>query len=190
MKRIVSFLFFLIIAALDARVSGIDLLDSVSVEIEQKGDNPTVAKDKALKIAARFAFEDALATQLDCQIKTGSITDNQISNCIYEYDIEDEKYSASIYIAKITYRFNYRMVAELLRNRGISFAEKVVAQPEKAQKKNVRKQKILMRTDDFINAVSKSNFDYRVEKISKKRIILNADSEKLDSMKAPYLKLK
>ena len=191
MKRIVSLLFFLIISALDARNGEVDLLDSVCVEIEQKGDNPSVAKDKAIKIAARFAFEDALDTQLNCHAKTTSITDNQISNCLYEYVIEDEKYSASIYIAKITYRFNYRLVAGLLRTRGINFSEKIVKKSETPQKKNVPTQKILMRTDDFMNSISKkSNLEYRIEKIAKKRMILNADPEKLDAMKAPYLKLK
>ena len=190
MKQIVSLLFFLIILALDARIDEVDLLDSVCVEIEQKGDNPSVAKDKAIKIASRFAFEDALASQLDCNAKITSITDNQISNCLYEYVIEDEKYSASIYIAKITYRFNYHLVAGLLRNHGINFSEKVVEKSEKPQKKNVQKQKILMKTDDFMSSVSiKSNLEYRIEKIAKKRIILNADTEKLDDIKAPYLKL-
>ena len=191
MKRIVSLLFIFIIFALKVQADVVDLLDSVSVEIEQKGDNPSVAKDKAIEIAARFAFKDALMMQLDCHAKIDSITNDQISNCLYEYVIENEKYSASVYIAKITYQFNYRLVAQLLRNQGISFSEKIVENSEKPQKKNVNKQRILMRTEDFINAISKkTDFDYRIEKIAKKRIILNINSEKLLNIKVPYLILK
>ena len=46
-----------------------ELLEPVCIEIEQKGENASVAKKEALEIALKFALKDAIADQLNCSEK-------------------------------------------------------------------------------------------------------------------------
>ena len=88
-----------------------ELLEPVCIEIEQKGENASVAKKEALEIALKFALKDAIADQLNCSEKlVDGISKKQIASCLYEYVVENEKYSDSIYIAKISYKFKRKNV--------------------------------------------------------------------------------
>ena len=166
------------------------LFDPVSIEIEQKGANPSAAKKKALDAALRFAFKDILETQLNCDKKTAdSVKNKQIADCLYEYEIENEKFSDSLYIAKISYRFNRDSVETLLKKNGATSIN------SDSEKKNFKKQavrKILLRTKDFTDRIAcVKDFQYNTENISGKRVIISTDDENLNRMNGvvSYLKL-
>lgn len=90
------------------------------IEVKRQDKNSLLAKQKALSIASRTAFSRLIAEELNLNEKImDSISDKQISDCIYDYSIEHEKHSDSFYIAELSYRFDKMSVSKLLKTRGI-----------------------------------------------------------------------
>jgi hypothetical protein len=97
-------------------VEDIDMIIE-DVEVKQEGKDPFVAKQMAMKAAARIAFQ-RLLEKLELKNIT-TVKDEQIANCIHEYSLEREKYSDSFYIVNVSYTFNQDYVAELLTKVGL-----------------------------------------------------------------------
>lgn len=120
-----------------------EILATDSIQIKQIGRNSLIAKEKALTIAARKAFSSLLSEHKADLIyekeingraldgadhqkpeniqnsDTSILSDQEISNCIYDYSIENEKYSKSVYICEVRYRFDVGRVIFFLTKHGI-----------------------------------------------------------------------
>lgn len=173
-----------------------ELLEPVCIEIEQKGENASVAKKEALEIALKFALKDAIADQLNCSEKlVDGISKKQIASCLYEYVVENEKYSDSVYIAKISYKFKKKNIIAILKDLDIEVKEKITKEKEADQVRKIKKRhKLLISTSDFKNYVlGRKNFFFDIEKISKERVLIVVDNNGMEKMKdipITYQKLK
>lgn len=110
-----------------------EVLATNSVKIKRSGRNSLIAKEKALSVAARRAFSsllhdhvadfvdlgDELETTSAPMLKDSIFSDREISNCVYDYSIENEKHSEFIYICEVRYRFDSKRVVSLLRKHGL-----------------------------------------------------------------------
>jgi hypothetical protein len=91
------------------------------VEVKQKASNAIGAKQKALASAFRFAFLELLKDQLgieagDAENISRKVSNDQLSDCVYDYSVEHEKYSDSFYIAELSCRFSKKNIAILLES--------------------------------------------------------------------------
>ena len=82
------------------------------------------AKQKALSIATERAFNKLIdinfpeATRLK-----GKLSFTQLRDCVYDYSIEQEKFSGTVYIAEFSFRFAEDKLLKLFRFYGISEPE-------------------------------------------------------------------
>ncbi|MDR1561288.1 MAG: hypothetical protein LBS23_02955 [Holosporaceae bacterium] len=143
------------------------------IEIKQKDRNSLAAKQKVLLMAVRSAFKKLIAEKLNKDAEIAEkMSHQQIQDCIYDYSIENEKYSDSFYIAELTYRFSKKKVAKLLEYYGID-----VDLEDADDQKRV---KLAIYTGDFLKHATKlNNLDVSVELFSEKRAIFNIDESKI-----------
>ena len=170
-----------------------ELLEPVCIEIEQKGENASVAKKEALEIALKFALKDAIADQLNCSEKlVDGISKKQIASCLYEYVVENEKYSDSIYIAKISYKFKRKNVIAILKDLNVEIEEEIVKEKKTDQVQKIKKQhKLLVSMSDFKNYVlGRKNLFFDIEKISGERVLIVVDDNGMEKMKDIPIKYK
>ena len=168
-------------------------LEPVCIEIEQKGENASVAKKEALEIALKFALKDAIADQLNCSEKlVDGISKKQIASCLYEYVVENEKYSDSIYIAKISYKFKRKNVIAILKDLNVEIEEEIVKEKKTDQVQKIKKQhKLLVSMSDFKNYVlGRKNLFFDIEKISGERVLIVVDDNGMEKMKDIPIKYK
>lgn len=111
------------------------------IETKQEGQNPLAAKQTALVKSARRAFDKLVSAEFNESTIDG-VSDKQIQDCIYDYSIENEKYSDSFYIAKFSYRFSKKKVLALLKIYGIDSGAEETVLPNEI--------KIVIYTKDFI----------------------------------------
>jgi hypothetical protein len=88
------------------------------VEVKQESKNSLVAKEEALRKAARLAFKEIIESEAK-PLSVESVSDHKIQDCVYDYSIEQEKFSESFYIGRISYRFSKHRVASLLKSFGL-----------------------------------------------------------------------
>lgn len=107
-----------------------EILATDSIEIKQSGKNSLIAKERALAIAARRAFSSLLRDHGEdfvessgepqaAELKDSTFSDREISNCVYDYSIENEKHSESIYICAVRYRFDSKRIVSLFQKHDI-----------------------------------------------------------------------
>lgn len=148
------------------------VLATDSIEIKQQSKNSLLAKEQALSIAMRKAFADLLKNRLEISETLPHFSEKEISDCVYDCSIENEKHSESTYICEVTYRFDESKVADLLNKHGI---------PYKTEKKPASNTKIAIYTDDFIKNSNK--LDCVVEKFSSERVILTIKDFDIEEFK-------
>lgn len=138
-----------------------EILATDSVEVKQSGRNSLVAKEKALSIAARKAFTSLLRDHetdlVDPEDESGRVaavlplkdltfSDREISDCVYDYSIENEKRSESVYICEVRYRFDSKQVVLLLQKHGVK------CRSNGLENSNI---KVVIYTEDFIRNSSR-----------------------------------
>ncbi|MDR2646245.1 MAG: hypothetical protein LBC04_03685 [Holosporaceae bacterium] len=137
-------------------------LESRNVKVKQEGRNSLEAKQAALRRANRLAFSKAL----NMELKTiESVSDGEIQDCIYDYSIEREKFSASVYIGEFFYRFYKSRISSLLKSHGIHM-------DFQNEENNIVKLAVYWK--DFIRRSNELNkLKVIVEKFSDKKVVFN-----------------
>jgi hypothetical protein len=137
-------------------------LESKNVKVKQEGRNSLEAKQAALRRANRLAFSKVLNLELKA---IESFSDGEIQNCIYDYSIEREKFSASVYIGEFFYRFSKSRVSSLLKSRGIRVD---------FQNEEDRVVKLAVYLNDFISQSKRLNeLNVIIEKFSDTKVVFS-----------------
>jgi hypothetical protein len=142
------------------------------IEVKQNGSNPWIAKQKALSKSMLSAFEKIIEAALKKKTQTaGSIPLQQIRSCLYDYSIDQEKFSDSVYIARISYRFLKKKVAFLLRSYGITI---------NFEDEDEKMTKLAVYLSDFVTHARKMHdMKVDVEKFSDERVVFRISKERL-----------
>jgi len=143
------------------------------MEIKEEGKNSLAAKQKALIKTARSAFKKIL--DKDKSAIVSSISDRQIQNCIYDYSIDQEKFSDSVYIGRISYRFSKKKVASLLSPLGIKI--ELEEEPN-----NFIKLAIYMQ-DFMVNIKKLRELKIIVERFSSEKMIFRIEKNRVDQFR-------
>ncbi|MDR1334095.1 MAG: hypothetical protein LBJ71_02660 [Holosporaceae bacterium] len=141
------------------------------IEIKQSGKNSLIAKQIALSSAMLSAFKKALAEELRDKSIVASISLRQIRDCVYDYSIDQEKVSDSVYIGKFSYRFSKKKVASLLRSYGVNI---------KIEDEEEKKVKLAVYRNDFLRHASKlRELGARVKQFSDERVVFCINKDRL-----------
>jgi predicted XRE-type DNA-binding protein len=98
-----------------------DYFEISDIEVKQKGNNSLIAKQNALHQAMNLAFQKMIKMELKENFSSiNSISNQQIQDCLYDYSIDQEKFSDFFYIGKFSYRFSKSKVISLLKRCGIN----------------------------------------------------------------------
>jgi hypothetical protein len=162
------------------------------VEVKQKANDAVSAKAKALAGAFRFAFQELLQDQLqmnarDAESISRAISPERISDCVYDYSVEHEKYSDSYYIAQLSCRFSKKNVAILLESQGVQ-TKKIVEENSTADAGSRREVgepvSLIVYLDDFICHFQKLNkLGCKVAMFSPQMVAFVLNSDSLDEFR-------
>jgi hypothetical protein len=110
-------------APLKAQESG-DIYTIRDVEVDVTADNSAAARDRAITVAQRKAF-DALYSRLspDPGAKAPALSDIEVARLVQDFEVQRERSSAVRYLATLTVRFRPTNVRALLQNKGASYVE-------------------------------------------------------------------
>jgi hypothetical protein len=148
------------------------------IRVKQSDKNSFSAKQNALLKAAKLAFLKLAKKKLnlDAQI-VEKVPNNKIQECIYDYSIENEKYSDSFYIAELSYRFSREKISLLLKDYGV-----ILEVPENSTPEEIT---IVLRTSDFLQSEIKlRELEPLVKSFSSDRVIFNMDRKNMDAFRA------
>src|SRR6185369_13022623 len=101
-----------------------DVFVATGIPVDITGDLATL-RDQAMMQAQRDAFRKVLA-QIASEQEVATLampSDDQLTSWVQDFEIEDEKMSASRYIGRFTFRFAAEPVRQYLSEGGVSFAE-------------------------------------------------------------------
>ena len=152
------------------------------VEVKQKGSNSLIAKQKALLEANRFAFKKIIedVSKGQCLTMLKSISDQQIQSCIYDYSIDQEKFSELFYIGKISYRFSKNKILALLKSHGIH---------TDIQNEENKIIKLAVYLSDFIHRANELNkLEVIVEKFSDTKVVFNINKRYINDFRKLCIK--
>ena len=83
--------------------------------------NSLVAKQKALSGSMSRAFNRLLDSYFpEAESLKNKVPEEKIQDCIYDYSIDQEKFSGKAYIAKFSFRFLKDAVQKILRSHNIA----------------------------------------------------------------------
>jgi hypothetical protein len=101
-----------------------DVFVATGVPVDITGDLATL-RDQAMMQAQRDAFRKILTQIAPEQAVAGLALppDDQLTSWVQDFEIEDEKMSASRYIGRFTFRFAAEPIRQFLSENGVSFAE-------------------------------------------------------------------
>ena len=152
-------------------------LEVGEITVKTSDRNSLSAKQKALEISAKKAFDKLIDINFpEADRLKGKLSHSQIRNCVYDYSIEQEKFSGKTYIAEFSFRFSEDTVLKTLRSQGI-------LEPEK----KVKKLRVAIYREDYLrNPEIFKNVS--VHLFSKKKIILNISPEFKDVLKESKIK--
>jgi hypothetical protein len=146
------------------------------IEIKQKGNNSLAAKQVALSRAVRLAFRKMIEDHLKGAFPE-SISNQQIQNCVYDYSIDQEKFSDLIYIGRISYRFFKNKVASLLEPYGIH----VDIQEDERKEADIR---LAIYLEDFLRCAKElREIKAAVEKFSDQKVVFSIKKKYVDDFR-------
>lgn len=165
MKR---FLVLLLFCLFNFDVSaGVSCLEVNGVTVKVTDRNSLAAKQKALSNSINRAWNRMLDSYFPEAVSLkNQLTEEKIQDCIYDYSVDQEKFSGKTYIAKFSFRFSKESVQKILRNHNI------VGYEEKKSDANT----VAIYTQDYVNNYEKFK-DCKVVLFSPKRMILEIPAE-------------
>ncbi|MDR2158062.1 MAG: hypothetical protein LBO02_01955 [Holosporaceae bacterium] len=153
------------------------------IEVKQRGGNSLIAKQNALHRAVRSAFKKIVEIQTAGKFSSfESISHQQIQNCVYDYSIDQEKFSDSVYIGRISYRFYKSKIAALLKPYGAN-----IDVGESENKSEMARFAVYLK--DFIrHAKSLRDLNVTVEKFSNDRVIFGIKKKRVEDFRELRIK--
>ncbi len=134
--------------------------------------NSLVAKQRALSNSTNRAFHRLLDSYFPEAVSLkGKIREDKIQDCVYDYSVDQEKFSGKTYIAKFSFRFSKEAVQKILRSHNISSFEE-----KKSEKSNV-----VVYTQDYLNHYKQLK-EYKVVLFSPKRLILEVPADEMSPL--------
>lgn len=102
-----------------------DIFTVTGVHVDESADTAAAARERALEIGQRLAFEEVVARITLPEDRAGlQIPDTaEITNMVRDFGVSNEKTSSVRYIADMTVRFKDDELRRYLRFRDVSFAE-------------------------------------------------------------------
>ncbi|MEQ9348486.1 MAG: DUF2066 domain-containing protein [Thalassospira sp.] len=102
-----------------------DIFTVSGVHVDESAETAAAAREKALEIGQRRAFEEVVARLTLPEDRAGLASPDtvEITNMVRDFGVSDEKTSSVRYIADMTVRFKDDELRRYLRFRDISFAE-------------------------------------------------------------------
>lgn len=147
-------------------------LEVSGVTTKEVGKDSLAAKQKALSNSTNKAFNRLLDSYFPEAVSLkNKIQERKIQDCIYDYSIDQEKFSGKTYIARFSFRFSKKAVQKILRNHNISNYE------EKKPKTNT----FVLYTQDYLDNYVQLQ-GCKVILFSPKRIVLEIPASKLKSL--------
>lgn len=113
---------------------------NITVSLHDK--NSLLAKEKSLAEAMRCAFNRISRSEFSFS-NLENISDNEISNSLKEYTIENEKFSANFYSAEMSFSFFRKSIAEVLKYHGVEIKDEEFFTQSKQKK-------IIIYLDDYL----------------------------------------
>jgi uncharacterized protein DUF2066 len=94
------------------------------VDVDVTADSAASARDAAIVLGQRIAFDKLMAQLADPQSAAAlpRLTDAEISDLVSDFEVESERASAVRYIGKLSFRFKGDPVRALLEQRGVRYA--------------------------------------------------------------------
>ncbi|MDR2107302.1 MAG: hypothetical protein LBO73_02155 [Holosporaceae bacterium] len=180
MRRFFPFLLLCTTLGVSAGSPYVEVKD---IEVKQRGKNSVAAKQSALDAALHQAFRKALGVVSDVLPRSALQTPvRQIQDCLYDYSVDQEKFSDSVYIGRISYRFRRDRLVSLLKSLGV---EADVGDDGEGEKDT--SVKLAVHLEDFIlNSNALREMNAVVEKFSDDKIMFRLNQGRIDD----FLKLR
>lgn len=134
--------------------------------------NSLAAKQKALSGSTNRAFNRLLDSYFPEAVSLkNKIQEEKIQDCIYDYSIDQEKFSGKTYIAKFSFRFSKEAVQRILRNHNI------IGHEEKKSETDI----VAIYTQDYLNNYERLK-EYKVVLFSPRRMVLEVPATALTDL--------
>ena len=156
-KILVSLLFFsFCIFAEDS------YLEINGVTSKASSANSLAAKQTVFSNALSRAFGRMLSTYFP-KVRSfeGEFQEKNIQDCLYDYSVDQEKFSGKTYIARFSFRFSKKAVQKLLRKHNLLDREAKISESET----------VAIYTQDYLKGYDQLK-EYKVVIFSPKRIVL------------------
>lgn len=124
--------------------------------------NSLAAKHSVFSNALNRAFGRMLNTYFPkVRSLEGEVQEKTIQDCLYDYSIDQEKFSGRTYIARFSFRFSEKAVKKLLRKHNLIDRKEIRSESET----------VAVYTQDYLNRYDQLK-EYKVILFSPKRIVL------------------
>ena len=144
-------------------------LEVNGVTTKEVDRNSLAAKQKALSNSASRAFNRMLDSYFpEAASLKNKIREDKIQNCIYDYSIDQEKFSGKAYIARFSFRFSKEAVQKILRDHNILSHED----------KKIKTNDVVLYTRDYLNKYEELR-EYKIVLFSPNRIILKISTDEM-----------
>lgn len=156
-KFLVSLLFFSFFVFADD-----SYLEINGVTSKASSANSLAAKQSVFSNALNRAFGRMLSIYFPkARSLEGEVQEKTIQDCLYDYSIDQEKFSGKTYIARFSFRFSKKTVQKLLRKHNLLDQKEVRSESET----------IAIHTQDYLSKYDQLK-EYKVVLFSPKRIVL------------------
>lgn len=176
-KILVSLLFFSFCVFADDSYLEINGITSKASSV-----NSLAAKQSVFSNALNRAFGRMLSTYFPkARSLEGEVQEKTIQDCLYDYSIDQEKFSGRTYIARFSFRFSKKTVQKLLRKHNLLDQEEARSESEI----------VAVHTQDYLSKYDQLK-EYKVVLFSPKRIILEvpeADLKTFLNSKVAFAKI-
>lgn len=182
MKRLLVILLF-VNSCLFANSNLVEIND---IDVRQYGADLIAAKDAAINDAMRIAFSRLFEDDgelAEFRQYQPQFSESHIQDCVFEYTVEHEKMSDSMYMATVSYKFSKEKIFNWLKKFGA-----VVEQTDDA----LSSVSVVMRRHDYIdNYQAISQLDHSIDSFSSDRVVCVFNSEEdLLEIDIPYVRLR
>lgn len=131
--------------------------------------NSLAAKQTVFSNALNRAFGRMLSTYFP-KIRSfeDKVQEKNIQDCLYDYSVDQEKFSGKTYIARFSFRFSKKAVQKLLRKHNLLDREAKTSESET----------VVIYTQDYLGGYDQLK-EYKVVMFSPKRIVLEVPESDL-----------
>lgn len=147
-------------------------LEVSGVTVKMTAKDSLTAKQRAVSTSYHKAFGKLIASYFpDAKSVQNKVSEKAIQDCVYDYSIDQEKFSGKVYIAQFSFRFDRDKVLRVLRGYNI----------ESTEYRKSSSVDIAVYTQDYLDFYSQLR-QYRVILFSPKRIILKVPSDEVRAL--------